>query len=64
MEHHYTVQNIKQINLNTNSISLIVAPEIFAGKGYSYEIDLWALGVIIYELVVGDIPFGFLIYFV
>ncbi len=35
-----------------------MAPEIFAGKGYSYEIDLWALGCIIYELIIGDIPFG------
>ena len=35
-----------------------MAPEIINGKGYSYESDLWSLGVILFELMCGDLPFG------
>ena len=35
-----------------------MAPEIISGKGYSYSADLWALGVLIFELLVGYVPFG------
>lgn len=33
------------------------APEMFEGGGYDEKIDLWALGVIMYELVTGRNPF-------
>lgn len=35
-----------------------MAPEIIAGKGYSFAADLWSLGIIFYEFVVGKVPFG------
>ena len=35
-----------------------MAPEIITGKGYSFHVDLWSLGVITYELLCGKLPFG------
>ena len=34
-----------------------IAPEILDHKEYSHEVDVWALGVIIYTLLVGRTPF-------
>jgi polo-like kinase 1 len=35
-----------------------IAPEILEGKtGYSYEVDIWNLGVIMYTLLIGKSPF-------
>ena len=37
---------------------LYMAPELlYKNKGYSYGIDIWALGIIIYVLIVGEFPF-------
>ena len=36
-----------------------IAPEIIEAKeGYSYEIDIWSIGVIIYGLLFGKLPFN------
>jgi serine/threonine protein kinase len=34
-----------------------MAPEMAYEKQYDYKIDVWALGVLIYELVHGHAPF-------
>jgi len=34
-----------------------LAPEILLGQGYGHEADLWALGVMTYELLSGTMPF-------
>ena len=30
------------------------APEVVLGMKYSYEIDMWSMGCILYELITGD----------
>lgn len=37
---------------------IYMAPEIIVGKGYSYSADLWSLGVMLYEFIFGDVPYG------
>ena len=34
-----------------------IAPEILEGKGHSYEVDIWSVGVIIYTQLIGKPPF-------
>lgn len=35
-----------------------MAPEIIQGKGYSKEVDIWALGICMFEFQCGYVPFG------
>jgi len=35
-----------------------MAPEVMRGHGYSTEIDIWSLGVMLFELVCGYLPFA------
>uniref|UniRef100_UPI00358F74AD serine/threonine-protein kinase PLK1 isoform X2 n=1 Tax=Myxine glutinosa TaxID=7769 RepID=UPI00358F74AD len=34
-----------------------IAPEVLGKKGHSYEVDIWAMGCIMYTLLVGKPPF-------
>ena len=34
-----------------------IAPEVITSLGHSYEVDIWAVGIIIYTLLVGKPPF-------
>ncbi|CAD8175040.1 unnamed protein product [Paramecium pentaurelia] len=35
-----------------------MAPEILNGKGYSYSVDLWSIGICLYEFMCGGVPFA------
>ena len=47
----------EKLDLWSNTGSLFYrAPESFRG-GYSTEIDVWAVGIIAYEMLIGELPF-------
>jgi len=35
-----------------------MAPEMLTQKGYSFQSDIWTIGVILYEFMCGMVPFG------
>lgn len=35
-----------------------MAPEMITGKGYTHAVDLWSIGVMLYEFCCGGVPFG------
>jgi len=34
-----------------------VSPELLMGLEYSYAVDIWAIGVLSYEICAGKVPF-------
>jgi serine/threonine protein kinase len=34
------------------------APEMIKGEGYLFSVDIWAMGVMLYEMITGKVPFG------
>ncbi|CAD8164277.1 unnamed protein product [Paramecium octaurelia] len=48
----------KKIDMWTRTGSLFYqAPEIFMGGGYDEKIDIWSAGIILYQLLFGQLPF-------
>ncbi|CAD8056439.1 unnamed protein product [Paramecium primaurelia] len=48
----------KLIDMWTRTGSLFYqAPEIFLGGGYNEKVDIWSIGIILYQLLVGQLPF-------
>ena len=35
-----------------------MAPELIDLNGYSFSADFWSLGIIMYEIMCGELPFG------
>ena len=36
-----------------------MSPEVIEGKNYSFNCDYWSIGIILYEIFYGKLPFGF-----
>jgi serine/threonine protein kinase len=36
---------------------LYVSPEVLKGDEYNQKIDIWAVGILTYELLIGRVPF-------
>ena len=46
---------------STNSIvgtPIYMSPEVILGKSYNFKVDYWSVGIILYEIFYGNIPFG------
>lgn len=48
---------MKQSNSFSLSFIFILAPEVILRQGYGKTIDYWSMGIILYEFLVGCVPF-------
>lgn len=53
----------KLLKKNDTTLTLVglphyIAPELILGESYGIGTDYWSLGICIYELAVGGLPFG------
>jgi polo-like kinase 1 len=51
------LKNQREKRFTTCGTPNYIAPEILAEIGHSYEVDIWAIGIILYALLVGKPPF-------
>ena len=51
----------KEILEKTNTIigtPHYMAPEAILGEGYTFQVDFWSIGIMMYEFMCGGVPFG------
>lgn len=50
---------VEHQNIWVRSLSylMIKAPEMIVGSGHDHTLDWWALGILIYEMIIGIPPF-------
>ena len=56
-----TAKNLKTKNARTYTIigtPHYMAPEILSGKGYTFTVDLWSIGICLYEFMCGNVPYA------
>ena len=49
----------RAVDCNHNKLSFTeyIAPEVILRQGYGKTIDYWSMGIILYEFLVGCVPF-------
>ncbi len=52
------LQDQSSLCFKTAGTPLYMSPEVLAGLGHNYAVDLWGLGVVLYALLVGITPFA------
>ena len=53
-----TVKEIKDRTTTEVGTPEYMAPEMVNGTGYSFQVDMWAIAICMYELFCGKVPFG------
>ena len=53
-----TVKEIKDRTTTNVGTPQYMAPEMVNGTGYSFQVDMWAIAICMYELFCGKLPFG------
>ena len=53
------VTNIEEKSFTICGTLQYIAPEIISGEGYNESVDWWSLGIIMYEMLTGKLPFKF-----
>ena len=53
-------KNLGKFSLTSTKLGtpLYMAPEMFEGKNYTYKVDVWSLGIMLYEMLFGKSPFN------
>ena len=53
-----TAKQVTDRNFTVTGTPHYMAPEIISGEGYSFQVDIWSIGICIYEFFCGYVPFG------
>jgi len=53
-----TAKLIKDRTFSVIGTPQYMAPEVIMGKGYNFSADLWSVGIMLYEFICGNVPFG------
>ena len=53
----WAVNKKQQLRSTFCGTPLYLSPELIKGSPYDEKVDIWAVGVLLYELLLGDSPF-------
>jgi serine/threonine protein kinase len=51
-------RRISQVERRPGKTLIYAAPEVLKKSDYSYEVDVWAVGVLLFQFLLGDTPFA------